>query len=160
MMRSHTVAIRTVAVFEACKGLLALAAASGLPMLLHGDMMALALRLMHHLRLNPAGHYPQLFLAFAQHMQDTRLGLLVLGVLAYAALRFAEAYGLLRERAWAEWLSAVSGAIYVPFELLGLLRHGDALHAVLLLANLAVVAVMVWALLLRRRCEQPQAASR
>ena len=149
-MRTPTAALRTVALFEACKGLLALAAASGLLALLHGDLHGLAVRLVHHLHLNPAAHYPQVFIDFAQHLQDTRLGLLAAGAAAYAALRLAEAYGLLRNRAWAEWLSATSGAIYVPFELHGLLRHGDPLHVVLLAANLAVVAVMVWALWRRR----------
>ena len=37
--------------------------------------------------------------------------------LTYSAIRFTEAYGLWRERRWAEWLSAVSGAIYLPFEI-------------------------------------------
>lgn len=150
-------ALRTVALFEACKGLLALAAAFGLPALLHGDLRALAQRLVHHLHLNPAAHYPQVFVAFAAHVQDMRLGLLALGALAYAALRFAEAYGLFRQRAWAEWLGAVSGAIYVPFELRGLWLHADALHALLLVANLAVVAVMVVSLWRRRRVAAPAA---
>ncbi|PZQ56378.1 MAG: DUF2127 domain-containing protein [Variovorax paradoxus] len=140
-MRTPTAALRTVALFEAFKGVLALAAASGLLTLLHGDLHGLAVRLVHHLHLNPAAHYPHV-----QHLQDSRLGLLALGAFAYGALRLVEAYGLLRNRAWAEWLSAASGAIYVPFELAGLLRHADALHAVLLVANLAVVAVMVLAL--------------
>lgn len=152
-MRTPTAALRTVALFEALKGVLALAAASGLLTLLHGDLLGLAVRLVHHLHLNPAAHYPHVFLDFAQHLQDSRLGLLALGAFAYGGLRLAEAYGLLRNRAWAEWLSAASGAIYVPFELAGLLRHADALHAVLLVANLAVVAVMVLALWRRRSAE-------
>lgn len=155
-MRNPAVALRTVALFEACKGLLALAAASGLLAFLHGDLQALAVRLVHHLHLNPAAHYPQVFIDFAQHLQDMRLGLLALGAFAYGGLRLAESYGLFRNRAWAEWLSAASGAIYVPFELAGLLRHADTLHAVLLVANLAVVAVMVLALW-RRRSGAPSA---
>jgi uncharacterized membrane protein (DUF2068 family) len=149
-MRTPTAALRTVALFEAFKGLLALAAASGLLALLHGDLHGLAVRLVHHLHLNPAAHYPQVFVAFAEHLQDMRLGLLAAGAAAYALLRLVEAYGLFRNRAWAEWLSAASGAIYVPFELAGLVRHADPLHAVLLLANLAVVGVMVLALWRRR----------
>jgi uncharacterized membrane protein (DUF2068 family) len=52
-------------------------------------------------------------------------------------------------RAWAEILAALSGAIYVPFESAGLIRsvtwHGFALLAV----NLIVVGIMVRALLSR-----------
>lgn len=76
--------------------------------------------------------------------------LLALGALAYSALRSAEAYGLYRQRAWAEVLAAVSGGIYLPYEALGFAHYPNALHAVLLLANAAVVAVMLMAWRRRR----------
>ena len=65
----------------------------------------------------------QQFAPVVQHLQDSRLGLLALGAFAYAALRLAEAYGLFRNRAWAEWLSAASGAIYVSRGIRQLRHH-------------------------------------
>jgi uncharacterized membrane protein (DUF2068 family) len=76
---------------------------------------------------------------------------LAIGAGAYALVRFVEAYGLYGEKAWAEVLAAVSGAIYVPFELAELLRRPTWHGAVLLALNLSVVALMVGALLQRRK---------
>ncbi|WP_017761674.1 DUF2127 domain-containing protein [Pseudacidovorax intermedius] len=148
-------AIRLVALIEAFKGVLAVAAASGLLLLLHKDLRTVAEHLVHHLHLNPAAHEPQVFIDFAAHLQDGRLALLSAGAAAYALVRFTEAYGLFRERAWAEWLGALSGAIYLPFEVLALVRHMHWLDVVTLAANLTVVGLMVRALWLRRRAAAP-----
>lgn len=144
-------AVKLIASFEAFKGIVVLLAAAGLLTWLHKDLHVLALSLVEHAHLNPAAKYPQIFLDAASNLQDTRLVLLALGAAAYSGLRFVEAFGLFRGRAWAEVLAAFSGAIYVPFELLGFLQRRTPLHAGLLLANAAVVAVMVRALLRRRR---------
>lgn len=148
-------AIRLVAFIEAFKGVLAVAAASGLLLLLHRDLRTVAEHLVHHLHLNPASREPQVFIDFAAHLQNGRLALLSAGAAAYALVRFTEAYGLFRERAWAEWLSAGSGAIYLPFEVLALVRHMHWLDVATLTANVAVVAIMVRALWRRRRAAAP-----
>ena len=147
----HSRTIRLIALFEAVKGLAVLLAGFGLLSLLHRDLHAIALRLVHHAHLNPASRYPQIFVDAASNMQDQRLLWLAAGAAVYAAIRLAEGWGLYRERAWAEVLAAASGGMYVPIELYRLLRHPTWLGAGLLAVNLAVVAVMVHALVRRRR---------
>jgi len=146
-------AIRAVALLESLKGILAIAAASGFVFLLHKDVADFALRLVRHAHLNPASHYPSIFIDAAAHLQNSRLLMIAVGAATYSLLRLIEAYGLYRERAWAEWLAAISGAIYVPFELLGLIHTPNLLHAALLLVNLAVVWLMVRALKERRQVD-------
>jgi uncharacterized membrane protein (DUF2068 family) len=144
-------AIKIVAAIEACKGLVVLLAATAILSLVHKDVHALALSLVEHLHLNPASKYPQIFVLAADDLKNVRLLLLATGAVGYSALRFVEAYGLLREKTWAEILAAGSGAIYVPFEILALMRKPSAFHWSLLLVNLVVVAVMVHALVRRGR---------
>jgi uncharacterized membrane protein (DUF2068 family) len=147
----QSLAIRTVALFEAIKGAVVLLAGSGLLFLVHRDVAAVAAGFVSHMHLNPASHYPQIFLDAAANVHDSRLLGLAAGAGAYSLVRFVEAYGLYGQKAWAEVLAAGSGAIYVPFELAGLLRR-PSWHAWLLLAvNLLIVSVMVAALLRRRR---------
>lgn len=148
---NRTAAIRTVALFEAFKGAVVLMAASGLLSLIHHDVHAAAAKLIEHMHLNPAARYPQIFIDATSNVHDSRLMLLAGGAGAYALVRFVEAYGLYGEKAWAEVLAAVSGAIYVPFEIAGLLRRPTWHGALLLGVNLFVVALMVWALLQRRK---------
>lgn len=126
-------------------------AASGLLSLIHKDVHAVAAKLIEHMHLNPASRYPQIFLDATSNVHDSRLVWLAAGAGGYALVRFVEAYGLYGEKAWAEVLAAVSGAIYVPFELAELLRRPTWHGALLLAVNLLVVALMVGALLRRRK---------
>ncbi len=144
-------AIRVVAWFEAFKGLLVLLAATGLPALLHRDLHALAARLIEHAHLNPASKYPSVFLDFAARVQDTRLMWLALGAAVYATVRLVEAYGLYRERAWAEVLAAASGAIYMPVEAYEWFKQPSWFRAGIFVVNLGIVALMLHALWRRRR---------
>jgi uncharacterized membrane protein (DUF2068 family) len=144
-------AIRAIAVFEALKGVVVLLAATGVLSLIHKDVYAIAAVIIQHAHLNPAAKYPQIFLDAASHLQNRTLLLLALGGAAYAVLRLVEAYGLVFERRWAEALAAGSGAVYVPIELVELFRRPTWQGFIFLLLNLAIVAIMVRALLARRR---------
>lgn len=146
----HHNEIRAIAAFEGFKGFLAVCAASGLLLLVHEDLHALAVSLVEHAHLNPAAKYPRIFVDAAAHLQDSRLALLALGAGAYSLLRFVEAYGLYRERTWAELLAAASGAIYVPFEVAELVHRPGFLSVAMLTVNLVIVAIMVRALRQRR----------
>jgi uncharacterized membrane protein (DUF2068 family) len=114
MEASGRAGLRTIAAFEAAKGLLALAAGFGL----------LAL--------------PAARLACDGARADRA-----------PAPQRGEAYGLWRERRWAEWLAATSGAIYVPFEIYELTRGVSPIKLAMLALNVAIVLYMVAAL--RRR---------
>ena len=159
-MRSAAVdsAVRLVALFEAFKGVLVLLVGTGVIALRHKGVYDVALSLLEHAHLNPASRYPHIFLDAASDLQNTRLVVLAAGAACYSALRFVEAYGLLFARGWAEMLAALSGAIYLPFEIAGLLEHRTLLHAGMLLANLVVVvAIMLYALVRKRRALQSKA---
>lgn len=142
--------LRLIALFEAFKGVIVLLVAAGALSLLHKDLRSIAISLVEHAHLNPASHYPQIFIDAASHTQNARLLWLAVGAAVYSLIRLAEAWGLYFERAWAEVLAAGSGAIYVPFEVLELVRRPTLLGAALLLINLGIVAVMLRALQLRR----------
>jgi uncharacterized membrane protein (DUF2068 family) len=134
--------VRVVAAIEGAKGALVLAMGIGLHRLAHHDVRAFAVHLLHQFHLNPASHYPSIFLHAMENVSDTRLQMLALGALAYSGVRFVEAYGLWRERRWAEWLAAVGGAIYIPFELYHLWLHVTAVKLGLLAVNVVIVAYM------------------
>ncbi len=135
--------IRVVALFEAAKGGLILLAGFGLLGLLHRDVAQTAEEIVRHFHLNPASRIPRIFLEAAAKVTDTGLWLLAAAALVYAALRLAEAIGLWRQRAWAEWLGLVSGALYIPIELYELHEGVSAVKVALLTANLACVALLL-----------------
>ncbi len=117
---------------------------------MHRDVHDIAATLIEHMHLNPASKYPRIFLDAASHVQDGRLLWIAIGAATYATVRLVEAYGLFRERKWAEVLAAASGAIYVPFELVELIRHPTLDVLAILMLNIVVVGIMLRALFLRR----------
>lgn len=143
--------IRTIAAFEFFKGVMALAVASGLLALMHRDLHELAIQWVQQAHLNPAANYPGIFIEALTHLQNVRFRLIAIGAITYTTLRFVEAYGLFRQAAWAEILAATSAAIYIPFEILELMHRTNWLSMGSLLINIAVVAIMVRALMIRRR---------
>ena len=128
-----------------------LAAGFGLLSLVHRDLQVLADRLVRHSHLNPAHHYPRIFLQAASRMNDSRLRHLAILAFVYAAVRFVEAYGLWRLRAWAEWFAILSGSIYLPVEIYELFRRPTWIRAMILLTNLLIVAYLLAVRLRSRR---------
>src|SRR4051794_14108963 len=100
--------IRAIAGFEAFKGIVVLVAGFGLLSLLHRDLEAIAERLVRLSHLNPARHYPRIFIEAASRTSDARLKTLAALALLYSTIRFIEAYGLWRTRVWAEWFAIIS----------------------------------------------------
>ena len=143
--------LRAVAVFEMLKGALALLAAGGLFYFIPRDFRHVALELVGRLHLNAGKSYPDVFFRVIEDTSNTQLWLIAAFVLVYAAVRFAEGYGLWHGRTWAEWIAAVSGAIYVPFELYELERGVSWIKLSALSLNLAIVLYMVYVLRKGRR---------
>ena len=136
--------VRAVAVFEATKGSVVLLAGFGLLALLHRDLQAIAERLVELSHLNPAHHYPTIFIEAMSKMNDSRIMAFAAFAGLYAVVRFIEAYGLWRFRAWAEWFAIVSGSIYVPIEIYEVAKHVTWLRVAVLIVNLLIVAYLVY----------------
>jgi uncharacterized membrane protein (DUF2068 family) len=145
-------ALHAIAVFEAIKGLAALAALIGVVDLMHQDIKALVMALIGRFGLDPEGHYSSLLVHYAELIPQANLTQIVQLALAYIFLRFLEAYGLWRDKVWGEYLGALSGAIYVPFELRHLIHKPDWISALTLIFNCVVVAYLV-VVLIRKRTE-------
>jgi uncharacterized membrane protein (DUF2068 family) len=127
------------------------AAGCGLLGLAHRDVPAVAERFVERTHLNPAKHYPHIFIEAASRLTDGRLWMLAWLALCYATLRCADAWGPWRERAWAEWFAVVSGGIYRPIELYKVAAHLTWVRLCTLLVTLGIVAYMAWALRQTRR---------
>lgn len=138
--------LRFIAILEASKGVLVLLAGFGLLGLIHHDAQRMAEELVRHFHLNPASRFPRIFIEAATKANDTTLWLLACAAFSYATLRLFEAWGLWRQRRWAEWLAAVSGAVYIPIEIYELLRGVSWLKVTLLAVNTAAVVYLTHAI--------------
>jgi uncharacterized membrane protein (DUF2068 family) len=143
--------LRAIAVFEAFKGLAALVAAIGFLGLLHRDLHQLALALLWRFHLDPALHLPTLLLHYADLLSAINLRTLAPVAIGYIAVRLAEAWGLWMDKVWAEWLGALSGALYIPLEIAHLMHRTTVASAAVLIGNIAMVGFLAFQLWGRRR---------
>ena len=89
--------VRTIACLEALKGVLVLVVGFGLLALVHQDLQVAAERLVHLSHLNPAHHYPRVFIEALANTNDARLRLLAALAFLYAGVRFIEAYWVMAD---------------------------------------------------------------
>lgn len=142
---AHLAGLRAVASLEALKGILAIGAGIGLFTLLHKDLGDIAENIVEALHLNPAHRIAQAFINAADRMSDTRIVTLAFVAFGYAVIRFIEAYGLWNARAWAEWFAIISGAAYLPWEILEVVKHPHhVIRWIVLLINIVVVVYMIY----------------
>lgn len=88
------------------------------------------------------------FVRELQHVADVKrhtLSVLLITATIYAVLEGAEAVGLWRQRRWAEYLTAVATAGFLPLEIHELADRVSVGRVIALVVNLAVLAYLLWA---------------
>lgn len=132
--------------FEALKGVIALLVAYAFIHMIHKDVDFgdVAERILRFLHIGLHHRLAQSLLHAAGKLSDAHIATVLGLAIAYATLRFAEGYGLWKQRVWAEWLAIISGCLYIPFEVQRLFHHRNAVHWIVLLINILVVLYIAW----------------
>lgn len=78
------------------------------------------------------------------HLEQGTVKLLLATAVIYAVVEGVEAVGLWRERRWAEYLTAVATAGFLPLEIHELFARVTALRVGALVTNVAVLAWLIW----------------
>jgi len=149
--KNITKGIRTVALFEAFKGIIVLLAGFALLRLVHGELQLIADHIVSHLHLNPARHNPHIFLEAIAGISDSKIKYLAVFAFLYSVVRFIEAYGLWHLKTWAEWFAILSGGIYIPIELIGLFRHATLTKGSIFAINLFIVLFLIYIQIINRK---------
>lgn len=141
--RSSPTGLRAVATFEALKGggVLLL----GLTLLaVHRHAEDFAASLLFHLHLDPDRRMAQVLMDAATRVTDARVLTIAAAALTYCSVRFVEAWGLWNRRIWAEWFALLSGAMYLPWEILKLVERVDWERVGVLVTNVVIIAYMLY----------------
>jgi uncharacterized membrane protein (DUF2068 family) len=156
------IALRSIALFEIAKGILALAAAFGLLSLRNTDLLAATDAFLFRHGIDPDTPYRRLFIESVAKAAKLPIGQVVGFALAYAVVRFAEGFGLWFAKHWAEWFAVISAALYLPLEFRHLARRPSLLTAIIILLNLAIIWYLIHLLFQERarRRRHPRAKAR
>ncbi len=144
--RTHRAGLRTVALFEALKGVLALLLAFVVTRAIRRefDFEDAAEHILGFFHIGLYHHWSKQFLDAADKLSDIHIATVLALAIAYAGLRFVEGYGLWKQRAWAEWLAIISGCLYIPIEVWKVIRHPNEMHWLILTINILVVLYIGW----------------
>lgn len=138
--------LRAVASIELSKGIFVLILGGIAILLLHKDSWVIAESILALFHISTDRRSAQLFLDYADDLTDARLWMLARLAFAYSALRFVEAYGLWKQRTWAEWVALGSGTLLIPLEIRELLRGITLLRSGVFIGNLIIVFYMLYLL--------------
>jgi len=122
--------------------------------LLHKDLVEVLTRVVMDLRFDPESHFVNIVLDKVSHINDHRLRQISAAVFCYAALDIVEGVGLILEKSWAEYLTLVLTASFLPWEFFEIVKHITWFKVGLAVINLLVVVYLVFhvqASVLRRR---------
>jgi uncharacterized membrane protein (DUF2068 family) len=127
-----------IAAYKIGQALLFIALGVGALRLLHKDIQDELTQLIDHLRFNPESKLINFILVQASIIDDHMLRRVSAVLFAYAGLGLIEGIGLYLEKVWAEYLTLLITASFLPFEIFEVIRRLTWIRAGLLLLNVLV----------------------
>ena len=145
--RRHTKGLVLIAVYKLLLALFFVALGVGALRLVGKDVGDLASQIASDLKFNPEGRFVHFILERASLLEDRTLHRIGLGAFCYAVISLAEGIGLYLEKAWAEYLTLVITASFLPWEILEIIHRHTFPRIGLLVVNVAVLiylSKLVW----------------
>jgi uncharacterized membrane protein (DUF2068 family) len=139
-----------IGLFKLVKAAGLLIVAVGLLNLVHRDVAATAAHWIEHFRLDPDNRYIHRVLARVLRVTPRQLRELSVGSFIYAGLFLTEGTGLLMRKHWAEYLTIVSTALFIPLEVYELVERFTFVRLTVMAINVAIV----WYLAVRLKRER------
>ena len=142
--RGNSKVLIAIAVFKLIKALLLIAIGIGAVALLDkGDTIGTLHHVARELGLDPNRRLITQAIAKISGVDRRKLEEVGVGTFAYAIVFLVEGSGLLLHRRWAEYLTVVVTASFIPFEIYELAHEPSAMKAAGLILNALIVAYLV-----------------
>jgi len=138
-------AVRWIGGFKLVKGILLLVTAAGLLSLLHKDQAAAISNVVQRMSVDPHARY---FRAFVEKFMQLspKLPLISIGTFFYGVLYCGEGVGLLKRKHWAEYLTVITTASFLPLEIYEMVHQATVTKGIVIALNFAIVLYLVWRL--------------
>jgi uncharacterized membrane protein (DUF2068 family) len=143
--------IIVIGVLKLLKAVLFVLLGVGALKLLHKDLVDILTRLAIDMRFDPESHFVNLVLEKVALIDAHRLRQISVAIFCYAALDVIEGTGLVLEKTWAEYLTLVLTASFLPWEIFEILRHVTWVKIILTIINMLVVVYLVYVVNMRAR---------
>lgn len=140
---SSNIGLWLIASFKLAKGMLLVAIGTGALTLLHKDVSEVVAEWVDALQVDPDNRYIHALLEKLMSIDDRILKEISAGTFLYAALLLTEGVGLFLRKRWAEYLTSIATASFIPLEVYGLSKHFSITKVAVIGINVAVVWYLI-----------------
>jgi len=156
----HDQWIIAIGIFKLIQAALFVLLGIGAIRLLHKDLVAETERFILAMRFNPEGRFVNLLLERVGMIDPHRLKQISAAIFGIAALDAIEGTGLVLEKAWAEFVTLILTASFLPLEVVEIIRHDTWIRIALTVINFLVVVYLLQLVRLRMRERRLRRAGR
>jgi len=141
--RHHNIGLVLIAAYKILLALVFVAAGIGALHLVGKDIDDVLLQVASNLRFNPEGRFVNFILDRASLLNDPLLRRIGFAAFCYAAIGLIEGIGLYLEKAWAEYLTLLITASFLPWEIIEILHRDTLPRVALLVINVLVLLYLI-----------------
>ncbi len=116
-------------------------------------------RLAEKLGLNPRGNWVKRVIDRVSRINADKNVIFGLAAIGYGVLEAVESYGLWTRKRWGEWLTVIATSLFFIPEIWELTKSASVLKVGALLANIAIVAYLIWRLRRSHTAKAPAGAA-
>ena len=132
-----------IGLFKLLKAVLLLALAFGALSVIHKDAQEVISYRIWELGADPEGRFFRHFVATLGLASPRAIELVSIGSFTYATIFGIEGIGLLMRKRWAEYLTSIVTASFIPIELYELSRHFTLFKSLVIGINIAIVVYLI-----------------
>ena len=141
--RSRTV-VRLIAAFRFIKSIFLIITAAATLHIVRAGSFSRVIDMVKEMPWASQHAFIQRAIAKITRLPPKRIEEFAIVLILYAALFMTEAVGLWMDKVWAEWLTIVATASFIPFEVYETLRGATPYKVGLLCANVAILVYLIW----------------
>ncbi len=111
--------------------------------MLHHDLTVEAYRLAEFLHVDPENRFMEMLIQRVGGYSDSSLKHLSEFIFAYAAIYIVEGVGLLRRKRWAEWMTTIVTASFIPIEFWHFWHHPSWGKSIVIAINILILIYLI-----------------
>ena len=138
-MKKNGIFIKLIIVEKFILGAISVLLSLGMLNLINKDMEKFANGIVILFNLDMNDYYIEAFIHKLGMIGNGTIIGISIGMIFYGALNLIEAYGLHKRRRWAEWLTVIATALFIPFEIYKIFQDQTLIRIVALVLNSFIV---------------------
>ena len=138
-MKKHEAFLKIIIIEKFALGIIAALLSFGVISFINKDMEVFANQIVDYFDLDMDNSYIEAVITRIGMIKNGTIIGVSIGMVSYASLNLAMGYGLHMRKRWAEWLTVIATALFIPFEIYEIIQEQTLIRIGILILNCAIV---------------------